>query len=118
MRRNVRKLAGNKTVENMLVGSGEHIASFQNNGNMKYHQTIFGSIKKAEDSGNHVLRIVNLDRHDNEFEISVPWKCRKVIETDLLEQPVYNPYRNLSLEDFRMTGNIKANEIVTLNIGI
>ena len=48
MRRNVRKLAGNKTVENMLVMGGEHIASFQNNGNMKYHQTILVSIKKAE----------------------------------------------------------------------
>ena len=118
MRRNVRKLAGNKTVENMLVMGGEHIASFQNNGNMKYHQTVLGSIKKAEDSGNQVLRIVNLDRHDNEFEISVTWKYRKVIETDLLEQPVDNPYRNLSLEGFRIIGNIKANEIVTLNIEI
>lgn len=83
---------------------------------IRINGAVFGSIKKAEHSGNRVLRIVNLDRHDNKFEISVPWKCRKVIETDLLEQPVDNRYRNLSFEDFRITGNIRANEIVTLNI--
>jgi len=83
---------------------------------IRINGAVLGSIKKAEASGDHVLRIANLDGHDNKFEIYVPWKCRKVSETDLLEQTMNNPYRNLSFEGFRLWGNIRSSEIVTLKI--
>ncbi len=77
---------------------------------------VLGSIKKAEGSEKQVFRLINHDSHDNEFEIDVPWNCKKVIETDLLERQVNYSYRNLSVKGTTIKGNIKANEIVTLMI--
>jgi hypothetical protein len=59
--------------------------------------------KKEKSSGNNILGIFNLDEPDNEFEINTPWECRKVIETNFLEENVDISYSNFSFEGFRIS---------------
>jgi tRNA threonylcarbamoyladenosine modification (KEOPS) complex Pcc1 subunit len=63
-----------------------------------------------------ILRLVNYNSKENDFEVSTPWTIKEVVETDLLENPVKNTDRKLTFSEGAIYGRIRANEIVTLRV--
>lgn len=78
--------------------------------------SVLGSLKKMEKGNGIILRLVNYNSNENDFEVSTPWTIKEVVETDLLENPVKNTDRKLTFSEGAIHGRIRANEIVTLRV--
>lgn len=111
--------------ENQLVEEGlkfnvlpevYHNIRAHENGHLKIRGAVLASLKKAENSGNRILRLVNYGQKDEEFVVSTPWKIKSARELDLLELSLPGSSRNLKMEDSELKGSIKAHEILTLEI--
>ena len=77
---------------------------------------VLGSLKERENGGGLILRIVNYESTDNDFEVRTPWLIKEVLENDLLENDLENWERNLTLHEGVVKGRIRGNEIVTLSV--
>ena len=78
--------------------------------------SLLGSLKEKENGGGLILRLVNHDNTENDFEVRTSWPITKVNETDLFENDLENSVRKLTVREGTIKGKIKANEIVTLKV--
>lgn len=93
-----------------------HGVKASDNSFIKIEGAVIGSLKKAENSQNVILRLINYDDQEREFEILMPWDIEGVMELNLLESSFPNSNRNLICKGRELKGSIMPHEIVSLEV--